>query len=406
MPGKSRVCSVCAKTRASCGVPGEKPSHCGKCKEPGMINLTIPKCEVCHIVIPIYGVPGGKPTHCKACKLDTMIDIKTQKCKGCKLKQPVYGVKGTRQAEYCVECMLDDMIDVRSKMCEMCSVKQPFFGAKDCKRATHCGDCKSEGMVDLKSTKCVVCQSKFPVYGLPGGPHTHCKDCKTNEHIDVKNHKCEICKKKQSTYGDPSTNKITHCKDCKPDDYIDLKHQLCVSEHCTTRVHELCREYCSWCFQHLFPEDPVSRKLHTKTYEAAVAIRILSYDSTYKHDRPIFVGGCDCTVRRRIDFWKLIGNTILAIEVDEHQHRGYDQDDEVIRYDDLYMGFSGKWIFIRFNPNAFKGNDCKFKRVALQQRISTLLEVIQHHEKRIHDESNTEMLEIHKLFFNGFDYEI
>jgi hypothetical protein len=43
-----------------------------------------------------------------------------------------------------------------------------------------------------------------------------------------------------------------------------------------------------------------------------------------------------------VDHRKLIGNTMLAVETDENAHRGYDEKDEEIRYDDLYMIHSGK----------------------------------------------------------------
>jgi hypothetical protein len=33
---------------------------------------------------------------------------------------------------------------------------------------------------------------------------------------------------------------------------------------------------------------------------------------------------------------------MLAVETDENAHRGYDEKDEEIRYDDLYMIHSGK----------------------------------------------------------------
>jgi len=41
----------------------------------------------------------------------------------------------------------------------------------------------------------------------------------------------------------------------------------------------------------------------------------------------------------------------LADETDEHAHQGYDEKDEDIRYNDLYMVHSGKWVYIRFNPD-------------------------------------------------------
>jgi len=48
-----------------------------------------------------------------------------------------------------------------------------------------------------------------------------------------------------------------------------------------------------------------------------------------------------------------IGNTLLCIETDENQHMSYDPQDEINRYNDLMMVHSGKWIFIRFNPDKY-----------------------------------------------------
>jgi hypothetical protein len=88
------------------------------------------------------------------------------------------------------------------------------------------------------------------------------------------------------------------------------------------------------------------------------------------HDRPLYTGNCDCSHRRRIDHRKLIGNTILAVETDEFGHRGYDQKDEEIRYDDLYMIYSGKWIFIRFNP------DNNISKVDIDDKLAKLIETM------------------------------
>ena len=37
----------------------------------------------------------------------------------------------------------------------------------------------------------------------------------------------------------------------------------------------------------------------------------------FQHDKPIWTESCDCTIRRRIDHRKLIGNTLLVIETDD-----------------------------------------------------------------------------------------
>ena len=110
------------------------------------------------------------------------------------------------------------------------------------------------------------------------------------------------------------------------------------------------------------------------------------------HDRPLYTGNCDCTHRRRIDHRKLIGNTILAIETDEFAHRYYDKKDEEIRYDDVYMIHSGKWIFIRFNP------DTNVSKVDIQDKLDKLVETINEYIYRIENDKNLELIEIIKLY--------
>ena len=112
----------------------------------------------------------------------------------------------------------------------------------------------------------------------------------------------------------------------------------------------------------------------------------------FVHDRPLYTGNCDCSHRRRIDHRKLIDNTILAIETDEFGHKGYDKKDEEIRYDDLYMIYSGKWIFIRFNP------DNNISKVDIDDKLDKLIETINDCIERIENNENTELLEIYKLY--------
>ena len=96
-------------------------------------------------------------------------------------------------------------------------------------------------------------------------------------------------------------------------------------------------------------------------------------------------------MKRRIDHRKLIGATLLCVETDEFAHRGYDEKDEEIRYDDLYMAHSGKWVFIRFNPDG--------KGVDMVDKLSRLIEEIHTQIERIENEENTDLVEIIKLFY-------
>ena len=153
--------------------------------------------------------------------------------------------------------------------------------------------------------------------------------------------------------------------------------------------------YCATCFKRLFPTDPRSTVIHQHTKEIRVRNAINQRFDGFVHDRPLYTGHCDCTHRRRIDHRKLIGGTIIAVETDEFSHRDYDQKDEEIRYDDLYMIHSGKWIFIRFNPD--KTAKCN---TDLEDRIEVLLDEMEKQIRRMEDGDNTEPVEIIRLYYD------
>jgi hypothetical protein len=138
----------------------------------------------------------------------------------------------------------------------------------------------------------------------------------------------------------------------------------------------------------------------------------------FVHDKPLYTGGCDCTHRRRIDHRKLIGATLLCVETDEFGHRRYDPKDEQVRYDDLYMIHSGKWIFIRFNPDGrskghlpstpslaphFTEVGSNGKGVDMEDKLIALLEEIEAQIERIGREENTDLVEIIKMYYDEDD---
>ena len=112
------------------------------------------------------------------------------------------------------------------------------------------------------------------------------------------------------------------------------------------------------------------------------------------HDTAMYTGNCNCAHRRRIDHRKVLNNTIIAVETDEFGHRQYDEEDEEIRYHDLYMIFSGKWIFIRFNPD-----NSRFIKVDIEDRINFLIETIRVNIERIENNLNEDLLEVIKLYY-------
>jgi predicted outer membrane repeat protein len=149
--------------------------------------------------------------------------------------------------------------------------------------------------------------------------------------------------------------------------------------------------YCATCFKQVFPNDERSKVIYTHTKEIRVRNTINQHFEGFIHDKPLYTGECDCTMRRRIDHRKLIGATLLCVETDEFAHKAYDAKDEEIRYDDLFMVHSGKWVFIRFNPDG--------KGVDMDDKLTRLVEEIRSQTKRIENEENAELLEVIKLFY-------
>jgi len=195
--------------------------------------------------------------------------------------------------------------------------------------------------------------------------------------------------------------KICNTKKCK--NIVQGKSDKCLAHgggskcpNCINWIDSRCRNskydgYCATCFKVLFPDDERSKVIYSHTKEIRVRNAINEKFKGFVHDKPLYTGNCDCTHRRRVDHRKLIGNTVLAIETDEFAHKDYSPLDEEIRYDDLYMIHSGKWIFIRFNPDGI-GVDMEDKLVRLIEEIETQI-------ARIEKEENNDLLEIIKMYY-------
>ena len=98
----------------------------------------------------------------------------------------------------------------------------------------------------------------------------------------------------------------------------------------------------------------------------------------------------------------LIGNTLLCIETDENSgHKNYDIMDEQIRYDDLFQAFSGKWIYIRFNPDKFIDGTQKSINPSISTRLEKLKEEITKQIERIENNKNMDLVEIIYMFYDG-----
>lgn len=210
----------------------------------------------------------------------------------------------------------------------------------------------------------------------------------------------ELCKK-IPTYNYKGEKDAIFCFEHKEENMIDVKHITCKSEGCMTRGNKNYKGYCVNCFQHLFPTDPLTFQIRSKTKEIAVRDFINSRFEGFQHDKPLWYNEsvCDCTTKRRIDHRKLINETLLCIETDENQHKYYSKEDEIARYNDLFMAYGGKFTFIRFNPDKYVENG-KSKNPMLVNRLPVLESEINKQIERIENSENTELLEVIELYYN------
>jgi hypothetical protein len=397
----------CGNKKPSFNYEGLKPEFCKDCSEynPDMVNTRSKLCE-CGKAQPTFNYKGLKPLYCINCPeyKEDMINVKSRMCK-CGKTIPGFNYKGER-AEYCTKCpeYNNDMVYVINRKRCNCGKDEAKYNYGNLK-AKYCKNCPGykADMVNFNNKLC-KCRSGRALYNYENLKPLYCKNCPEykNEMINVSSKKCICCKAQPSfNYKGLSPKYCKNCPDYK-DDMINVVTRCRGQEgNCLQQGSIKYNYYCTTCFQHEFPNDPLVKEIRQKTKEIKVRLFINENFEGFEHDKSIWTGNCDCTHRRRIDHRKLIGNTLLCIETDEFQHKRYDEKDEEIRYNDLYMIHSGKWIFIRFNPDSYRDRNGKHKNPPLQKRFKILKNEIIKQISRIEKEDNVELVEIIKLFYNS-----
>jgi len=394
---KQKKC-VCNKHFPSFNYEGLIAKYCSSCKNPGMIDVRSKKC-FCKKSIPCYNYEGLTSEYCKDCKKENMIDVKNKKC-FCNKSQPNYNYEGLKP-EYCNECKKDNMIDVKHKKCNECKKTRPNYNYEGLE-PEYCKNCKKDNMINVSEKRKCFCDKSQPSYNYEGLKPEYCNECKKENMINVLSNKCKCNKVASFNFTGLSAK---FCSSCKEEGMIIVRNNknVCRNKNCNTEANKKYKNYCTYCFQNLFPLDPLTFQIRCKTKEIAVRDFINSNFEGFQHDKTLEYGGCDCLNRRRIDHRKLINNTLLCIETDENQHKSYSKDDEQNRYNDLLTTFTCKYIFIRFNPDSYNNKNGKKSNPSISTRLLTLKEEIDKQIKRIQNEENNYLLEIKYLYFDNYN---
>lgn len=394
------------------GYKNEKPKFCGKCRDPNDTDIKYVFAKICQSCDKngYYTIPGSNIFYCIDHKQDDMINHKKknvlQKEKftcicGSKFTEQKYKINETDETFSCYLCHLKSK--PKKGYCH-CS-KRATFGITE---ATRCKQHIEEGMKDLKNAKRMCkCNSKMLIlYGYIGDTKPSCCNiCKSKDMVDLHNYntRCKCNENLIAIYGFFEDKKASCCKYCKKNGMINIRDPLCNNKEglCTQKGNRKYKGYCTFCYSHLFPDDPLTATIKQKTKELQIRDFINENYEDFIHDKHITIGdGCDCTNRRRIDFRKIIGNTMLAIEVDEFQHKRYDPKDEIARYNDMAMIFTGKWYYIRYNPDTYKDKSGITQNPDMKTRLTKLQEVMDAAIYDILNDKNEELLLIEYVYFD------
>lgn len=382
----------CGKSQPRFNYDGLKPSFCNDCKDENMINLLFKKCKCGKRAR--YNYTELKSEYCKDCKTDGMIDCEKKRCK-CEIIA-TFNFEGLKPL-YCKICKQEGMVDLCHGKCK-CGKARASFNFESLK-AEYCVSCKEDKMINVVNKIKCYC-GKIPSFNFEGLKGEFCASCKKDGMINVVNKMCH-CEKSYPTFNFENMSP-NFCSLCKLDGMINVKDERCKAENCQIRGNKNYKGYCTNCFQHLFPLDPLTFQIRSKTKEIAVRDFINTKFEGFQHDKPLWYNetACDCTTKRRIDHRKLVNGTLLCIETDENQHKSYSKSDEEARYNDLFMAYGGKFIFIRFNPDKYKDENGKSCNPMLFNRLTILEDEIKKQIKRIENEENTDLLEVIELYYD------
>ena len=266
-------------------------------------------------------------------------------------KHSTFNIVGESNAIYCKTHAKDDMIDVISKKCifENCD-KFPNFNTVGESKAIYCKMHAKDDMIDVKSKRCIFqdCNKQSTFNTVGESKAIYCKTHAKDDMIDVINKRCifQDCNKRPN-FNIIGKSKAIYCKTHAKDDMINVIIKRCETCNMTGQNFKY-KPNCSQCHFFLNPNDPRIRNYKTKE-DTIMKIVSDRYPNIVLDS--IVNGGCS---RRRPDGVIDLFSHVLIIEVDENEHRSYDDSCNNRRTMELYTDFGNRpLVFIRLNPDAY-----------------------------------------------------
>ena len=389
----------CGKSANFGNLGDDRATYCGPHgKLFGMVDITSKKClqDGCSKQPSFGNLGDDRATYCGPHgKLFGMVDIRFKKClqDNC-TKTPSFGNLGDDRATYCgPHGKLFGMVDITSKKClqDGCS-KQAIFGNLEDKSATYCGPHgKLLGMINIKAKKCLESScNKQPIFGYPEDKSaTYCgSHGKLLGMINIKAKRClgPSCNK-HPTFGNLGDKSATYCgPHGELIGMVNIVTKQCETCNSTT-MNQKYKPNCARCHFYLNPDDP--RIKNYKTKEHVYMTALLEKFPQFKLDKTINGG---CSKRRPDGFLDLLTHVII-VEIDENEHKSYDDACNNRRTMELSQDIGHRPIvFIRLNPDKYtfngdrmkgsfsltkKNNELKVVKKEFKKRLNSLIESVE-----------------------------
>ena len=355
-----KKCIICNNETALYNIEGNKPLYCRDCKKDNMILIHKLKCYKCNDKTPTFNYPEFKKGRfCKGCSEEGMINVKDKLCEKCNVKRPSFNIIGNKNPIFCNDCKTENMFNVYQNICEYDDCDDyALYNFEDEKRPKFCNKHKEEGMKSLKNNLCIFKDCKFqPSFNYENEKtRLYCSIHSLNGMIDISRTKCIICNDKRAIFNNYGEKTSLYCLEHKTLFMINVEHKLCNTYMCGKRSIEKYENYCLTCYIYQYPDRPLSRNYKTK--ESDVVKFILNKFSQFSwiSDKKI-LDGCSS---KRPDLLLDLGYLVINIEIDENQHKSYEEICENKRLMMISKDINHRnLILIRFNPDSYIENGIK-----------------------------------------------
>ena len=148
---------------------------------------------------------------------------------------------------------------------------------------------------------------------------------------------------------------------------------------------------CRMCFKEAYPDDPKSKSMRNYTYhEKLVRTYFETKDFQFIHNTKIHRNeGLELTtdhkISYRIDFRKYINNTMICVEIDEHNGHWKTNDKDIKRMKYFKDNYNCKFIWLRFMPDKDDG-------IEFEDKLTKLKEMIEYYVDNDVNDDNDDMI--------------